>query len=215
MKKNKSLNLIYISLILGFIILSCSKNNVVSDADKTAALRNVTITYDSVVFQLQLPAGALSGQSYAQLAKQDSATYTNPANYFIIILENYTANNKKSNAQEAKFDGMTINIVMDTILSSPIKAFCDSFVVKKNTSLPVHLNTTINLAKQRRAGIYILQQFVHGHDVVTTQTPYLNYKIGLLQGTIELPSFKENIPTRASNITKAFLSGLLDSGTFN
>jgi hypothetical protein len=215
MKKNKCLNLIYISLILGFLILSCSKNNTISDVDQTAALRNVTITYDSVFFQLQLPAGALSGQSFAQLKKQDSATYTNPANYSIIILGNYTANNKKSNAQDAKFDGMTVNIVMDTINSSPIKAFSDSFVVKKNTSIPVLLNTTINLAKQRRAGIYILQQFVNGNDLVTTQTPYLNYKIGLLQGTIELPTFKENIPTRASNITKSFLSGLLDSGTFN
>ena len=211
--KNNTLTLSFI--IIAMILSNCNKNNAVSDVDQTAALRNVTITYDSSEYQLALPAGYSSGKSFAQLKKEDSATYTNPANYTVIFSGNYTANNKSTNAQDAKFDGMAVNIVMDTINSSPIKTTTDAFTVKKNTSIPLQLKSTINLAMQRRAVLYIFRQVVNGSDLVTTQTPILNYKIGLLQGIITLPSFKENIPTRASNETKAFLVGLLNSGSFN
>jgi len=211
----KNTTLFFCGLFTVLILSNCSKGNTVSEIDQTAALRNVTLTYDSVVYQLGLPAGALSGKSFDELKKDDPATYTNPANYSITFLGNYTANNKSSNAQDAKFDGMLVDIVMDTINSEPIKTTVDSFEVKKNTSVPLQSKATINLAAQRRAGIYIFQQVVNGNDLATTQTPYLNYKIGLLRGIIQLPSFKENIPTRASGVTKAFLQGLLGSGIFN
>jgi hypothetical protein len=215
MKLFKKTTLFCCGLFMVLLLSNCSKSNTVNELDQTAALRNVTITYDSVVYQLGLPADALSGKSFDQLKNDDPATYTNPANYSITFQGNYTANNKSSNAQDAKFDGMLVDIVMDTINSEPIKTTVDSFKVKKNTSVPVQSKATINLATQRRTGIYIFQQVVNGNDLVTTQTPYLNYKIGLLKGTIQLPSFKENIPTRASGETKAFLQGLLGSGIFN
>jgi hypothetical protein len=207
--------LFFCSLFLGILFTNCTKNNPVTDVDQLAALRNVTFTYDSAEYQFSLPVGAFSGKSFAQLVKEDSATYSNPANYSINFSADYTASNKTSNARDAKFDGMVVNIVFDTINSSTVKAIANSFEVIKNTSVPVQVKSTLNLGTQRKAGIYIFRQVVAGNDIVTTQTPIINYKIGTLQGTITLPSFKENIPTRASAGTKAFLKGLLDSGMFN
>jgi hypothetical protein len=215
MKTFRNITLFYSCLIVALFFANCKKNNPVTDIDQTAALRNVTVTYDSITFQLGLPAGAISGKTFDQLRTEDPTTYTNPANYSITFSGNYTANNKKSNAQDAKFDGMTIIMIMDTIKSSPINTTANAFEVKKNTSIPVQLKGTINLATHKRAGIYIFKQVVAGNDLVTTQTLALNYKIGVLQGTIDLPSIKENIPTRASAQTKDFLRGLLNSGIFN
>lgn len=208
----KTARLIFLSLL---ILMGCQKNNPVTDAEKLAALRNVTLTYDSTTFVFGLPSGALSGKSFQELVKADSATYTNPANYSISIHSNVTAHNTKTNAEDAQFDGMILKIVMDTIVSSPVNAVANSFEVKKDSSAKVQANETINLKTHRKAGLYIFRQMVSGNDIATTQTPGLNYKIGALAGTIDLPSIQENIPTRASAETKAFLKGLLDSGIFN
>lgn len=193
----------------------CEKNNPVTDAEQLAALKNVTITYDSTTLVLGLPAGALSGKSFQELMASDSATYKNPVNYSITVHSNLTAHNTKSDAQDAKFDGMKLKIVFDTLAGSPVNAVANSFEVKKDSSAKVQANETINLKTHRQAGLYIFRQIVSGDDIFTTQTPGLNYKIGALAGTIDLPTFQENIPTRASEQTKAFLKGLLDSGIFN
>jgi hypothetical protein len=206
---------VYASILLGILNVSCSKKDVVTDIDQTAALRNVSITYDSTTYQLGLPAGALSGKSFADLKAQDPTTYTNPQNYSIALVIHLLANNKTANAADAKFDGMSLNIVMDTIVSSPVIASAPAFVVLKNTNLPVPVSSSINLKTQRAAGLYIFKQIVAGSDLSTTQTPVFNYSFGVLQGTIPLPSFHENIPTRVDDGTKAFLKGLLDSGIFN
>lgn len=203
-----------LSILIILAIAGCSKDSTVSDIDKTAALRKVTLVYDSLSYDLMLPAGALDGKSFDELRKQDSSTYANPVNYSITFSGNFTANNTKADAGDAKFDGLTVTIVMDTILSSPIKTMANAFEVKKGTTLPVQLAGSINLATHKKAGLYIFRQIVDGNNLVTSQTPVLNYKIGVLEGAIDLPTIKENIPTRASDEMKAFLRGLLDSDIF-
>jgi len=53
------------------------------------------------------------------------------------------------------------------------------------------------------------------NDLATKIAPILNYQIGSLQGGLNLPEFNQNIPTRASDNTKNFLSGLLASNLMN
>lgn len=197
------------------ILLHCTDDPITGDAQKLAALKKVTITFDSLVCEFGLPQGALSGKTFDELYAEDSATYANPANYSITLLLNMTADNTKDGADDAKFDGMTIDIVMDTITSFPVRTTADAFEVKKDTTLPVQAHGTINLETHRLTGLYIFRQTVDGNDLATTLSPSFNYKIGTEEGTINLPDIQQDIPTRASNETKAFLSGLLDSGIFN
>jgi hypothetical protein len=104
--------------------------------------------------------------------------------------------------------------ILDTIESSPIETAAGSFEVMKNSTLPVGTSTEINLKTHMAPGLYIFRQIVDGEDLVTTSTASLNYKIGSLAGSIPLPDLHQNIPTRASEETKEFLRGLLQSGVF-
>jgi hypothetical protein len=208
------------SIILSFFVaimmmcFYCGVEDAVSDTQKTAALRKVTVTSDSGQCEIGLPEGALSGRSFADLAAEDPATFTNPANYSITFGLNMTAHNTQSGAEDAKFDGMTVDIVMDTITSSPVRTAADAFEVKKNTVHSFQATGDINLQTHRRVGLYIFRQTVDGNDLATILSPVLYYKIGSQDGTIDLPDLQQNIPTRASDETKAFLSGLLNSGVF-
>lgn len=195
-------------------IMHCTEDTPLDDAQKIAALRKVTVTFDSTTYQFGLPQGALNGKTFDQLLDEDSATFANPANYKITILVNMTADNTKDGAQDAKFDGMTIDIIMDTMTSSPIHTVANAFEVKKNTTHPTEASGTINLATHRMPGLYIFRQTVDGDYLATTLSPSFNYTIGSQSGTIDLPDVQQNIPTRASSETKAFLKGLLDSGIF-
>lgn len=60
MKIIKNTLLVYTILLFGIFLSNCNKNNTVSDLQKTEALKNVTIIYDSTAYKLALPAGALS-----------------------------------------------------------------------------------------------------------------------------------------------------------
>ncbi len=186
-----------------------------SDAQKLAALRNITVQFNGMEYEIGLPPGALSGKSLAQLLLEDSSTYKNPENYSITITANLTADNTASNAEDAKFDGMDVDIVLDTIESNPINMNTPGFEVGKGKTYPVQMGTTINLKTHRAAGLYIFRQTVDGNDLATTTYPYLHYTLGSQTGTIELPSIYKEIPTRASDETKEFLSQLLDSGIFD
>jgi hypothetical protein len=192
---------------------SCKKE--MSDAQKLEALKDVTFTFNSMSMNLHLPAGALSGASFDSLMAQDSALYANPENYSIDFLDNFTADNTKDNAEDAKFDGMTVNIIFDTIHSTPVATTASAFEIPKNTTQQVTAQGSLNLKTHRRAGLYIFQQMVDGLDIATTQTILLNYTVGILNGVIQLPDIHENIPTTVSDETKAFLSGLIASGVFN
>jgi hypothetical protein len=206
--------LVFIFLFSVIFFTRCKKDEVFSDIDKKAAMAKVTISYDSASFDLGLPTGALNGKSFQELKKEDSAKYCNPQNYSVTFVVSLLANNEKEGARDAAFDGMTLHIIMDTIQSSPLTAVTDSFEVKKNSTRTVQVKGTINLKTHRFPGLYIFRQMVDGNDISTTQTPSLNYTIGELQGTIDLLSIHENIPTRASEETRAFLRGLLDSEIF-
>jgi len=193
---------------------NCSEENPIDDAQKIAALQNVTITFDSLSYEIGLPDGALNGKSFDSLMAIDSAKYANPANYTIGISGNFTADNTKEEAEDAKFDGMIVEIVMDTIELGPVQTIAEGFEIQKNTQLPVQTAGEINLKTHRQTGLYIFRQTVDGNDLATTLSPMLNYKIGIKKGSINVPDIHKDIPTRASEETKAFLSGLLESRIF-
>lgn len=201
-------------VVMGLVLSNCKK--AVEDIDQTAALKNVIITYDSMAYQLDLPAGISSGKSFQQLRTEDSLTYTNPENYSVTILANMHADNNKADARDAKFDGMTVNVVMSTHASSPIETVASPFTVLKNTSMPVVASDKINLKTHKPAMLYMFKQMVDGNDMATTLSTVLNYKIGTIAGSIAVvPELHKNIPTRANQQTKDFLKGLLDSGVFS
>jgi hypothetical protein len=212
---NKHFQNISIITITIIAFNSCDTTEILTDAQKIAALRNVTIIYDNMSYEIGLPPGALSGKSLADLIFEDSSTYKNPENYSITIAANLIADNTAENAEDAKFDGLEVDIVMDTIKSNPIAMYADGFEVKKNTTYPVDMETTINLKTHRKTGLYIFRQTVDGEDLATTIYPLLLYSIGTQNGTINLPSIYEEIPTRASEETKEFLRQVLDAGIFD
>ena len=203
---------ILLTMIIG--LNSCEEaTTAISDTQKLAALRNVTVQFNGMEYEIGLPPGALSGTALADLLLgEDSSTYKNPENYSISIAANLTVDNTASDAEDAKFDGMEIDIVLDTIESNPINMYTPGFEVEKGKTYPVQMETTINLKTHKAAGLYIFRQTVDGNDLATTTYPYLHYTIGTQTGTIDIPSIYKEIPTRASEETKEFLSQLLDSG---
>jgi hypothetical protein len=215
MKITIKVSMSFMIILLPFVIIRCGVEEAVTDTQKTAALRKVTVTCDSGQCELQLPEGALSGRSFTELMAEDPAAFTNPANYAVAFMLNMTADNTQENAEDAKFDGMTVDIVMDTILSTPVRTVADAFEVKKNTTHAFQTKGSIDLQTHRRAGLYIFRQTVDGNDLETILSPVLSYKIGSQAGTIDLPDVQQNIPTRASDGMKVFLSGLLESGIFD
>lgn len=206
---------ILLSLIIAMsgIFSGCQKDTL-SDAEKLAALKNVAFTFQSMNADLSLPTGALGGQTFEQLMAADSATYANPENYSVSFLVKMLANNTKENAQDAKFDGMRINMIMDTLESAPISTAANGFEILKNTTQEVIAQGNIKLSTHKPAVMYIFKQMADGQDLATTLSTYLNYNIGSLNGELALPSFQQQIPTSASPEMKSFLTGLLNSGVF-
>jgi hypothetical protein len=195
-------------------ILSACKKDTLSDAEKLAALKNVAFTFKSVNANLALPTGALSGKTFDQLMNEDSATFSNPENYSVSFLIKMLADNTKDNAQDAKFDGMSVNMIMDTLHSIPISTTASGFELLKNTTQEVVAQGNIKLSTHKPAVMYIFRQMANGQDLATTLSTYLNYNIGSLNGALPLPSIQQQIPTSASTEMKTFLSGLLNSGVF-
>lgn len=210
---NTKTNYILVILASLMFIASCSKDTV-TDAEKLAALKDVNFTMKGVTFNVGLPANALNGQTFSQLMNIDSSTYANPANYSINFLVKMLAENTKENAQDAKFDGMLMNLIMDTLQNSPITTSASAFEILKNTSQEVLAQGSINLNTHKNAGLYIFQQIVDGQDLATKISTIVNYNVGSLQGGLNLPSIQQQIPTVASTELKSFLTGLLDSNVF-
>lgn len=210
--KKITLSLAVLALVVIFSI-SCKKE--VTDAQKVEALKNVTLSYDSVALNVSLPQGALSGQTFAELRAQNEALYSNLANYTIGFATYMKANNTSSGATDAEFQGMTINMIMNNLTNTPIQTSTGAVTILKNEIRPVITSGSINLLTHKLVGKYIFQQMVAGNDLATKIAPILNYQIGSLQGGLNLPVISQNIPTRASDNTKSFLSGLLESDLMN
>ncbi len=206
---------LFIVLLAVAAIFSISCQKEVSDAKKLEALKNVSLSYDSVAFNVSLPQGALSGQSFSELRSQNEALFSNLANYTISFATHMKANNTKSGATDANFQGMAVNLIMNNLTGSPIKTSTGAFDILKNQIMPVVASGSINLLTHKEVGKYIFQQIVAGNDLATKLAPVLNYKIGSLQGGLNLPQIPANIPTRASDNMKNFLGGLLESNLMN
>lgn len=203
------------SLIILVIIVSFSCKKEVTDAQKVEALKDVTLSYDSVALNLSLPEGALSGQSFAELRANNEAVYSNLANYTIGFTTYLKANNTKANASDAAFQGMAVNLIMNNLTGTPIQTSTGPVTILANEIKPVTIAGNINLLTHKLVGKYIFQQTVDGNDLATKIAPILKYQIGVLQGDLNLPEINQNIPTRASENTKNFLSGLLSSDLMN
>ncbi|NBC82470.1 MAG: hypothetical protein GVY19_03720 [Bacteroidetes bacterium] len=195
------------------ISLSCSEtDNPISDAQKLAALRKVTITMNGMDYEFIFPEGALDGESFEELMKKDSSKYADRSNYTIAFTINSEADNTADGARDAKFDGMFIDLIFDTITSSPVRTEAGAFEIEANSTREVPATGSINLETHNQAGLYIFRQTVDGNDLKTTFSPVLLYNIGTLEDELALSSVTLNIPTRASDETKAFLRDLLESG---
>jgi len=210
--KKITLSLFVLSLVILFSS-SCKKE--VTDAQKVEALKNVTLSYDSVALNVNLPDGALSGQSFTELRAQNEALYSNLSNYTLGFATYMKASNTKTDATDAEFQGMTMNMIMNNLNSTPIQTSTGAVTILKNETRPIITSGSINLLTHKLVGKYIFQQMVAGNDLATKIAPILNYQIGSLQGGLNLPEFNQNIPTRASDNTKNFLSGLLASNLMN
>lgn len=207
--------LIFLFLATVIISAGCKKDEVMTDAEKVAALKNVSVSYNNMTYQVGLPDGALlSGKTFSELLLEDSSKYADPANYSVALAANLTADNNKENAEDAKFDGMILDVMMDTILSSPFRMQAPAFDLPKNTAKTVSAGGSINLKTHRLMGLYIFKQVAGGQDLATILSPVLQYKIGVLNGEIEIPDMHKNIPTTASDELKAFLADLINSGIF-
>jgi hypothetical protein len=207
----KSLGVLF--LVITAMFSSCQKDTL-TDAEQLAALKDVAFTFQSMNANLSLPTGALGGQTFDQLMAADSSTFGNAENYSVSFLVKMLASNTKENAKDAKFDGMRIDMIMDTLESAPITTAASGFEILKNTTQEVIAQGNIKLSTHKPAVLYIFKQMADGQDLATTLSTYLNYNIGSLNGAIPLPSFQQQIPTSASAETKSFLTGLLNSGVF-
>ncbi len=210
--KKITLSLVVLSLVILFSS-SCKKE--VTDAQKVEALKNVSLSYDSVALNVNLPQGALSGQSFSELRAQNEALYSNLSNYTLGFATYMKASNTKTDATDAEFQGMTMNMIMNNLSSTPIQTSTGAVTILKNETRPIVTSGSINLLTHKLVGKYIFQQMVAGNDLATKVAPILNYQIGSLQGGLNLPEFNQNIPTRASDNTKNFLTGLLASELLN
>ncbi|MBF0430207.1 MAG: hypothetical protein HQK83_02925 [Fibrobacteria bacterium] len=210
--------LVFIMALL-FSMNSCLKDSPVSeevsDAQKVTALKKVTLSFDSLGFEIGMPAGALSGKSFSELRTADSALYSDKSNYTITFTLNMTADNSDKDARDAKFDGILVEMVLDTISLSPVDMEATEFEVARGESQPVAVVGDINGETHGPSMKYIFRRTVDGKDLATTLSLFLKYQVGVLAGDVALPDIKKDIPTRATPEMKSFLSGLLDSGVLD
>jgi hypothetical protein len=206
-----SLSISFIFAILSFNSCKQEKEDVLS----LAALKNVSLSYDSLRLNVGLPQGALSGQSFQELRTQNEALFSDLSNYTVGFTTFLKADNRKENAKNATFQGLVLNTIMDTLNNSPFQILTGPFQVAKDEVKPVIAEGNINLLTHKYLGKYIFKQMVDGDYLATKLAPTLNYKIGEEQGGLNLPQINQNVPTRASDEMKNFLGGLLSSDLMN
>ncbi len=209
----KLVTLAFIVISFSVVLNSCKKET--EDIMSLAALKNVSLSYDSLRFNVGLPQGSLSGQSFQELRSQNEALFSNLSNYTVGITTFLKADNRKENAKNAAFQGLILNTIMDTLNNSPFQLVTGPFQVAKDEIKPVIAEGNINLLTHKYVGKYIFKQMVDGDFLATKLAPVLNYKIGDEQGGLNLPQINQNVPTRASDEMKNFLTGFLSSDLMN
>ena len=202
-----------IALVATIGFSSCQKE--LSDVQKLAALRNVSMSFDSLGLKLNLPDGALSGQSFSELLEGDYDKYSNLANYGLDFVTYMKADNRKESAKDAAFHGMILNTIFGEFDDSPLQIISPAFDVGKDEIKEVVATGNINLLTHKYVGKYIFERFAGSEDLSAKLSPILNYKIGDTEGGINLPQIQRNIRTSASENAKNFLTGLLESDILN
>ena len=202
--------------LLSLLLLpSCEEaQEALDDAQKTAALRNVTISFDSLETDVELPEATLEGNTFQELYENNTEKFNDPSNYVLKLSTHYTVDNTKENAEDARFSGMYQDIVFNDIEESPVRFETEAFEIVENTTRNVSTTGEINLDTHRKTGLYIFQQIIDEQPLDTRILNRFLYDFGVYEGDIELPEIQKQIPVNASDETKAFLSGLIESGIF-
>ena len=214
MKKiSKTLALAFLLTSLGIVFNSCKDE--VDDVKSLAALKNVSLSYDSLQLNVALPQGSLGGQTFEELRNENEALFSDLSNYKIGLTTFMKADNTKEDAKNATFQGMIMNTIMDTLNNSPFQIIGGAFDVGKDEIKPFIAEGNINLLTHKLVGKYIFKQIVDGENLATTLAPILNYKIGDKQGGLNLPQMNKSIPTRGSDELKSFLNGFISSDLMN
>ncbi|MDD2411937.1 MAG: hypothetical protein RBS19_01085 [Bacteroidales bacterium] len=214
MKKiSKILAIAFLFASFGIVFNSCKDE--VDDVKSLAALRNVSLSYDSLQLNVGLPEGSLNGQSFQELREENEALFSDLSNYKIGLTTFLKADNQKDKAQNAAFQGLILNTIMDNMGNSPFQIISGPFEVGKNEIKPFIAEGNINLLTHKYVGKYIFKQIVDGENLATTLAPILNYKIGDKQGGLNLPQMNQSIPTRGSDELKSFLNGFISSDLMN
>ncbi len=211
----KRISFILLLIISFFSFSACEEvEDAVNDVQKTAALRNVSFTYDSLTTELVLPQMSLSGKTFQELYENNKAVYGDPSNYAVKVNTHYTAENTSDNAADAMFSGMIQDVVFNSLSETPLRFDTPAFDIPEGETTAISSNTEIGLSTHQQTVMYIFRQIVAEEPLSTQISSKLNYELGIEQGSISLPQVNKNIPTKASEETKAFIQGLLNSGLF-
>ncbi|MGM0376265.1 MAG: hypothetical protein ACQEQ0_05790 [Bacteroidota bacterium] len=199
----------------GVLLFSCEElEETVDDVQKTAALRNVSVTYDSLQTDVVLPQTSLEGSTFQELYENNTDKFEDPANYVVEFSTHFTVDNTKDNAENAQFSGMYQDIVFNNIDESPVRFETSSFEIEANTRESESSTGEINLETHRETALYIFQQIIDEKPLDASIINRLLYDFGSREGEIDGGTFDQEIPTKASDETKNFLSGLIESGIF-
>ena len=204
----------WFGFLLVFFLSSCLVEDAkegATDTQKIVALRGVTLRYVSLSVNLKLPGEPPWTKSFSDLRKTDPTTFNNLSNYTISLALQMTADNSNKDAQDAKFDGIDINLLLDTLDHQPVALISPAFDLPKGEKVAVSSSGTINLATHKQVGKYIFQQMADGADLDTRLIPTLKYKISQLEGSFTIDTLSQKVPTEKTLFLKDVLnSGLLD-----
>lgn len=177
-----------VQLVLG--LSACLDSAPSGDIEKTrqlAALRNVSLNYDSTSIELQLP---------------DT----------IIFRLHFKADNTDDAAKDARFEGMISNLTFDTLAKFPLNVVTDAFFVPKDSVVPISGTGVMDRASHEKPIEYIFQQMIFGEKVEAILRDTLLYDLGSLSGRLGVPPpIPISIPTRADSSTKKRLKLILEA----
>lgn len=181
----------------------CALKDAVEDVQETAALKDVTVTTDTVLFDLSLP------------SISDSVAYHNPANYKITITHRMKADNTKEGSKDASFKGASLKYKVVADNAKDVALTNDGFSVPAGDSITFDTEETIDAESHRITCLYVFTQMGAGGKIDGDVTGTANIEIGNLKDEISLPSKTLSIQTNAPEDTKLFLNNAIAKGIFD